>query len=374
MNILINCNSIKLGGGLQVADSVCRCLIDLAKYSFVVVLSKYMDATANRIKDYPNVTVVRYDENYYDLKTVFLGRDKVMDTLVEDHHIDAVLTIFGPTEWSPRCYHVCGFARSQLVLRDSPYYQQMAWLPMMKEKLQNKVLKYFFGRGVDVFWTENPYISDKVEDLFPKKKVVTVTNYYNQMFDQPEKWQKKELPPFDGVTMLSVNTPYPHKNMGIALGTAKALKAEHPDFKFRFVMTINESDYPKVPDEFKQFFVFTGKVDICEVPSLYQQADICFQPTLLECFSATYPEAMRMEMPIVTTDIEFARGLCGNAAMYYSALDPKAAASAIYKVASDKMLWETLVAQGKEQIKTYDTYGERARKLIEIAVSLVEKK
>lgn len=37
-------------------------------------------------------------------------------------------------------------------------------------------------------------------------------------------------------------------------------------------------------------------------------------PSLLECFTATYPEAMRMERPIVTTDLAFAQGLCGEAA------------------------------------------------------------
>ena len=60
-------------------------------------------------------------------------------------------------------------------------------------------------------------------------------------------------------------------------------------------------------------------MDISECPSLYRQSTFAFQPTLLECFTATYPEAMRSGKPIVTPDLEFARGLCGGAAVYYDA-------------------------------------------------------
>ena len=88
--------------------------------------------------------------------------------------------------------------------------------------------------------------------------------------------------------------------------------------------------------------------------------------TLLECFSATYPEAMRMRRPIVTTDIEFAHGLCGDAAVYYDALSPQAAAEAIYRVATERDLRARLVAAGTEQLKRFDTYTARAEKLIRL--------
>ena len=105
---------------------------------------------------------------------------------------------------------------------------------------------------------------------------------------------------------------------------------------------------------------------------MYQQCDIVFQPTLLECFTAAYPEAMRMERPIITTDLEFARGLCGKAAEYYSAIDAQACADAIYKVASDKLLRERLVAEGKEQLKKFDNYSQRAEKLIKLTEEIVK--
>ena len=149
------------------------------------------------------------------------------------------------------------------------------------------------------------------------------------------------------------------------VAAARYLRQAHPDFRFRFVLTVDASQLA-VPAELEAHFLRIGRVDIAECPSLYEQCDVMFQPTLLECFSATYPEAMRMRRPIVTTDIEFAHGLCGDAAVYYDALSPQAAAEAIYRVATERDLRARLVAAGTEQLKRFDTYTARAEKLIRL--------
>lgn len=143
MNILINCSNLKKGGGLQVADSVCTCLNAIPQHNFFLVLSSCMDDTADRVSEYKNVTVVRHDirNSWY---TLFWGRDKAMDNLVTRHNIGGVLTIFGPARWKPKCKHLCGFARSHLVLNDSPYFQRMSWKELMIEKARNLYLYYYF--------------------------------------------------------------------------------------------------------------------------------------------------------------------------------------------------------------------------------------
>ncbi len=41
-----------------------------------------------------------------------------------------------------------------------------------------------------------------------------------------------------------------------------------------------------------------------------------FIPTLLEVFSATYLEAMLMKKPIIASDLEFSRDICGESAYF----------------------------------------------------------
>lgn len=373
MRFLINASDIKAGGGVQVTDSICCELDKYPQHHFVVVLASYLQKTADRIKDYSNVEVVNYSYNKYDLKLLLTGRDKVLDKLVEAKNIQAVLSVFGPNLWVPKCPHISGFARSQLIVPESPYFLRMGTIERLKEKFLNRVLKYFFKRSSTIFYTENPFVTERWKKSLPHATVYTITNNYNQVFEQKDKWIDKKLPEFEGATFLCVTAAYPHKNLEIAIDIAKYLKKTRPDFKFRFVFTIDKTEFPELTPDLEDAFLFIGKVDIAECPPLYNQCTIAFQPTLLESFTATYPEAMVMGKPIVTTNLDFAKGLCGNAACYYESTDPIAAANALYKVVSDSNYAKSLVNAGREQLKQFDTYSDRAEKLIGLLQEVFNK-
>lgn len=375
MTFLINASNLKNGGGLQVADSICRQLHRFQGHFFFVALSSQLAATQQAMEGVGNVKCVTYDLKD-DWRSLLLGRNRFLDSLVEEDHVDAVLTVFGPSRWRPRVPHLCGFARAQLMKDVNPNVNQS-----FKEWLTYAVWRWGFRRSSDTFYTENAYISAMLPKMIRGAKVYTVTNYYNQVFDQPERWKREinlnangndNYNGEGGVTMLTVSSTSVHKNLGIMVPVADYLERKYPNFKFRFVLTCDKAPF-ELPDSLAKHFVFIGKVDVAECPNLYEQANIMFMPTLMECFTATYPEAMRMEVPIVTTDLEFARGLCGDAACYYSAIDAEAAAEAIYKVATDEAYRRQLTAYGKEQLKKFDNYEQRAEKLVGILEEMVKK-
>lgn len=364
--ILVNASNLKKGGGLQVADSVCGCLERFREHEFVVVVSRYLEGMAVRIKGYPNVKVVRYDLPK-TVGRVLTGRDKFLDGLVEEEGIDAVLTIFGPSLWRPRVLHVSGFARAQCLLLDSPYYKRMRGRDLIKAYVQQRIWLWAFKRCADIYFTENEFISERLRKVFRGKRVYTVTNYYNQVFDEEGRWGRNVvLSPFVGTTLLTISANYPHKNLLIIVPTIHYLHEHYPDFHFRFVLTITKEQLGIEDNEAEKDIVFLGGVPITECPNLYEQCDVVFQPSLLECFSAVYPEAMRMQKPIITTDLGFAHSLCGEAALYYDALSPESFGEAIYRLAHDNKLRSKLIKAGETQLKSYDNYDERAKKLIGI--------
>lgn len=366
MNILINATNLSGGGGVQVADSVCQYLQDYPQHHFVAVLSKALDKTAKAIENYPNVEVVRYNYPPKDWYSFITSRNKSLDQIVVKSNIDCVLTVFGPMKWRPKCPHVCGFALSQVVIPESPFFKRMPLHQRVKARMQAKLWAFIFWRSASVFFTENELITKRLQKLFWNRKVYTITNNYNQVFEHPENWKEKKLPSFEGIQLLGVTSAGGHKNLPIALETAKIIKRKHPDFKFRFVFTIDSKDFPDIPEELKECFYFTGRVDISECPSLYNQCDFEFQSTLLECFTATYPEAMVMKKPIITTDLEFSRGLCGNAALYYEATSAESAANRIYCLANNPTLQRELIENGVKQLKKFDSSKIRAKKVIEL--------
>lgn len=364
MIILINASNLKNGGGLQVADSICRSLGDFNRHSFIVVLSSYFN-NIECLDSMPNVKRICVYNVKNNIQTLVFGRDSYLDGLVEEYKVDAVLTVFGPSRWNPKCFHLSGFALSFLTMPESPYFQLMSLSSRIKVWCRNKLWEVYFKRSAKFFYTENPMVTERLKGIFKGSDIYTVTNYYNQVFDCPEECIKHQIPPFDGVSLINISTPYPHKNLGIAVDIVRYMKEYHPELNLRFVYTIDESVL-NIPEDMKNNFLFIGKVSIEECPSLYQQCDIAFQPTLLESFTASYPEAMRMETPIVTTDLVFARGLCGDAAVYYKPLDARDAAEVIYRVATDSGLAKKLVNNGRLQLAKYDDYNQRTQKLISI--------
>lgn len=366
MNILINASNLKKGGGLQVADSFLKDLYKYKWHNFVVVYPKVLEGCAEEISKYENIECFLYDISI-GIRTFITGRDLFLDDIVERKIINTVLTIFGPSIWKPRVPHVCGFARAQVVLDDSPYWEMVSILVRIKYFFRRPLLIRLFEKSSNSFWTESEYISRRLRSLLPRSRVYTVTNNYNQIFDQSDKWDRSiVLPKFEGLTLLTISANYPHKNLKIIVPAIAYLKEKHPDVKFRFVLTVCEDEMLRMPQDAKEYVVFLGPVSIEQCPYLYEQCDVMFLPTLMECFSASYAEAMRMGKPILTTDLEFSRSICCDAAEYYDAVSPQDLGEAIYRMIKDADLYQSLIEKGKTQLGSFDNYEERTRKLIEV--------
>lgn len=366
MKILINASNLSGGGGAQVADSICSSLYKYPQHSFILIFSENLSTLAQKIASFPNVKTKQYNYPTNDWESLIFHRNKFLDNLVEQEKIQCVLTIFGPMKWKPKIPHLSGFALAHIVMPESPYFTRMRLADRIKWIIKIKVWEYIFKHSADNFYTENKLITDRLQEKFKNKHIYTITNYYNQVFDNPSQWKYHKLPPFNGYQFLDIASAGGHKNLNIAIDIAKYLKQKYPNFQFRFIFTISKDEYPQLAPNISRNFLLIGKVDISECPSLYEQCDIAFQPTLLECFTATYPEAMRMKKPIVTTSLPFAKGLCGEAAEYFSPVSAIEAAEALYRVSTDKELYNKLINKGMNELNKFDSYSTRIDKLISI--------
>ena len=99
------------------------------------------------------------------------------------------------------------------------------------------------------------------------------------------------------VTIQTVSSTAVHKNLGIMVPVSEYLERVHPDFCFRFVLTCDETPFP-LPEHLSKHFVFIGKVDVAECPNLYEQADIMFMLTLLECLQPLTQKLCEWRCPL----------------------------------------------------------------------------
>ena len=370
MRILINCSTLKKGGVLQVGHSFVSELLHRNDHDYYFILSSMLR------KDFPEM-----DDSdrfiTYDVKpSVFLsltGREKKLDALEERIQPDAVFSLFGPTYWKPNCPHICGYAKPVYFYPDSPFIQRMQILPKFRLLLLKALHMHDFKRFNQVLVVETSDAAKRLGSLLPSKKIFVVSNTYNQVFDQLGKWDDTlKLPEFEGVTLLSIAANYRHKNLDIIPDVISYLKEHHPSLKFRFVLTLNRSDYRNIKEDHASHILFLGRVSIYQVPLLYRQSDLMFMPTLLECFTATYPESMRMAVPILTSDMPFATDVCGDAALYFDPLSPQSIGEAIYPLASSADLRSEMVHRGQKRLATFETAKTRAQKYIEIIETTYE--
>jgi glycosyltransferase involved in cell wall biosynthesis len=89
-------------------------------------------------------------------------------------------------------------------------------------------------------------------------------------------------------------------------------------------------------------------------------------PTLLEVFSTTYLEAMFMKVPILSSDMEFARDICGNAAIFCNPTDVEEYAKNILILYNDPTLRKNLIQKGEQNLKRFGNSLQRTKQYIEI--------
>jgi glycosyltransferase involved in cell wall biosynthesis len=149
-------------------------------------------------------------------------------------------------------------------------------------------------------------------------------------------------------------------NICIIPEVARLLQEKDRDKSYRFIVTLPErgKEVRKFWTKAEKYAVTSmienaGVLKLHECPRWYATSDIVFLPTVLETFSATYPEAMVLGKPIVTTDLEFAHDICGDAAAFYSPLSAEAASDAIIQVVTNRKFRESLVENGRKRLEQF---------------------
>jgi glycosyltransferase involved in cell wall biosynthesis len=114
---------------------------------------------------------------------------------------------------------------------------------------------------------------------------------------------------------------------------------------------------------------FLGPLGRQQVQELYREGDLFVFPSLCESFGHPTVEAMAHGLPIVASDTPVNREICGEAAVYFSPLNPEDLARQIRLLAADAPLRQQLSARGQEQARTqfrWDTHVRRIRDVVSV--------
>ena len=375
--MIINTSNLYVGGGVQVALSFINELKEMdTPHHYHVFLSQAINRQLDT-KSFPDhFYFYLIEKSPAPMKT----RKKIVGQLEElEQKIkpDIVFSVFGPTYWRPKAKHIMGFAVPWVLQQDSVAYHELPLLKRIKMRMWVKYVAHHAKKDATHYIIETEDGKSRMSHVLDiaKENIAVVGNSYSAVFDDVAYLDTKnsdyiELPKKakKEFRLLLISHNHPHKNLKIINQVMPLLK----DGSIRFVLTVDDESYKSLfPDKPKNILNL-GPVSQKTCPSLYAQCDAMFLPTLLEVFSASYPEAMKMERPILTSNYSFATDVCQDAALYFDPLDPKNIAEKIKKLVADKALQEKLLEKGKKRVKEFETARSRAEKYVTLCENVVK--
>jgi glycosyltransferase involved in cell wall biosynthesis len=375
LKLIINTASTFKGGSVQVAASFIRESRDFSGNVYHVILSKAVSELI-QTGDFPeNFSFYKIPYRPATRVLTFTDQAVFFKQLEKEIKPDVIFTTSGPAYWRPESPHLMGFNLAHYLYPESLYFRIIPIRDRLKWKLKTRFIKYYTKHDADVYVTQTDDINSRLRKWIGKEKIFTVTNTYGSQYDLPGNYANDLLPPRKPgeKRFLILSAYYRHKNLEIINEVIKRWSGAEKD-AWRFVVTLPDPVFQRIfSDDVKASIVNVGPVPPDHCPDLYRACDFAFVPTLLECFTAAYPEAMKMGKPIVTTDLDFARTTCGDAALYYRPGDPLEAVGKLRELVKNETLQEALIQKGSDRLEHFLTAKERASRYLEICKEMVEK-
>ena len=369
MKIIINTATLRFGGAVHGALS----LINECKYftenEYHVFVGKGVQKSLKR---------EHFPDNFYfydfDWGAISIWKipaiAKALRKLESEINPDCVITTSGPSYWTSKAPHLMGYNLGLYIYEESPFMQLISAYRKARWYIKRKIHFYLFKRDAWAYYVQTDDVNRRIRKVFNTDKVFTVSNTHSSYFVNSQVKEKKLPVKNNGeIRLLTISSYYKHKNLElIPLVSEELSKRGYNHVKF--IMTIDAANFERMCSNYPNV-INVGSVKPEECASLYNECDFMFLPTLAECFSASYPEAMVMKKPIITTDLSFAKDICRNAAVFFEALNPKSAADRVELLINSESLQQELIENGLKRVGQFNNPRERAGKILDICSGLM---
>ncbi|MBW3535606.1 MAG: glycosyltransferase, partial [Gemmatimonadetes bacterium] len=111
------------------------------------------------------------------------------------------------------------------------------------------------------------------------------------------------------------------------------------------------------------------QASMAHLAAIYRTSDVFVLLSEHEGFCVPLLEAMHFGVPLVTSDLDFARDVCGGAAVYADPLDAPALARAVARAVRDDGLRRRLREAGFHRVRGFPGWPERTDAYVEACVA-----
>lgn len=363
---LIDLSNLRSGGGLQVGISFLDEAAKLAESEYpwvkdvrIEVSTSVWEGISSETRLALPITIV---DRRWNSVWAWFGRRRFATALI----------VFGPTYGRRRAHRqIVGFGDSTVTHGVPRGIRRSSLSRRARNWVRRHVSRALFRRA-DTLVVESSRTKAILQREFKMAEgdIEVIDNAYHGIFDE-EVNNLDRIFPTDGFagedeTLFAyVSRAYPHKNHDFCGRVGSELERLGWR-KFKFVLTLTDEEWVNLSELTRKYSVNVGPLEVRELPAFYRTCHAGFFPSLLESFSVTPLEVMRMGLPLFASDRDFVRDFCGNVPFYF---DPLNAADAAAVIAEAWLSEDSIASRSREGIefsKSLPTSRDRAIRYLEL--------
>jgi glycosyltransferase involved in cell wall biosynthesis len=376
--IAVIAHALRSAGGLSVGrdliDGITRVATD-NKYLFLIPEGLGYEALSERIPG----SEIRTVPTMNSLRRVWYDRFTA-PKLIKSFNPDAVLALDSSLGLAnPPSPQAIVFYAAQLLYPDSHFGPRT-----LKDKIRHKYLKRHFIKELkktQLVFCQTEVTKNRLRDIygFSKKIMVAGPSVPDSMrvipVDEP-------VPAaFNGhENKLKLFCParyYPHKNLEILPELFSKFADELKNVSV--FITLTPDQHPNAKKLLSKIaslgleknIINLGLIPYEHIGGYYRNADALFMPSLLESFSTTYVEAMAAALPILTSDLDFARSACGDAADYFDPFSAEGVKDTILTFGSNESRQQELARLGEKMMQDDVTSWDEIAKTVITEIKVI---
>lgn len=350
LRIAVICHALKAGGGVFVGQNCVAALKrHYSKAEFFVSIPEGLGYE----------TYIGNERTQYDQ---FRQKNYLQQWIYENYFLPKIINYWKPDVILNMANRALPSTNSPqlLLLHDahlfytSKYYAGESKLRKFLKVYQRMRLNKDLRR-ISFLLVQTSTAAKRVSQLYDYDKEITklpnaLSNQINtnKIFEIPAKYKK-----FQSYSKFFYLTRYyPHKNIELIVEAFE--KFPNRLKKNRVFITISEDQHKLAKKllmrirkaNLEERIINLGPLKQDKIGGYFQHCDALLMPSTLESFSGTYLEAMAFKKPIITSDLDFAKEICGDAAIYFNPWSSEDLCEAIERFENDRELNSRLVKNG----------------------------
>ena len=319
-NILINGFSSKIGGGKNIFDNFLKQIsaLDDKKFKFYILAPK---SEIYNSYESSNITILKVENIYRNNLFFILLYYYKIPHIVKKYCIDLVFNLGDIVIPLKKISQIYFFDWAFAVYDEKYIWDNMNFKDKFIRRLKVFLIDKYITK-VDLVYAQSNNICSRLNSKYKINNIKVVATPISDTFTQKKYGYKDFNFPDNKIKFLYPAGEASHKNFEIIIPLGELIKSKGDPFII--ILTVDSES--KIMKQVKQRNL-TGqiyninKVEQRYMPSLYQQIDVLFFPSLLESYGIPYIEAMILGKPIITSDFDFAHSICKDYGLYFNPFD-----------------------------------------------------